>query len=84
MGAQVVEWLERMPHTQWTPHPGFESRPGILCCMSVPLSFPLFPVIELSNKGVCAEKILKKNKKLNTYFPIRKGLNTGFVLKFVM
>lgn len=37
-GAQVVEWLERMPPTQWIP---VRIRPEDLCCMSHPYLLPL-------------------------------------------
>ena len=59
-GAQVVEWLERMPHTQ--PTPVRIPIGGPLLHVTPPLS-PMFPVYLLINKGVYANKILKKKKK---------------------
>ena len=59
-GAQVVEWLERMPYTQ--PTPVRIPIGGPLLHVTPPLS-PMFPVGLLMNKGVYANKIFKKKKK---------------------
>ena len=46
--------------------PGFDSRPGSLCCMSLPISYPAScpnSSATLSIKPKKAKKILKKKKK---------------------
>ena len=50
--AWLVEWASHV--LRLCSGPGFDSRPGSLCCMSLPLSLTLFPVTLFSctvNKG---------------------------------
>ena len=50
----MVEWLERMPHTQ--PTPGSSGWRSFAAC-HIPLSLsPMFPIYLLHNKGVYARK----------------------------
>ena len=57
---QVVEWLERMPHTQ--PTPVRIPAGGPLLHVTPPSLSPMFPVCLLLNKGVYYGKNLKKKK----------------------
>ena len=48
-GRRLGHWVERASHVQrLCPRgsgPGFQSWPGALCCVSLPLSLILFPVM---------------------------------------
>ena len=68
LGAWVGEWLERMPYMQ--PTPVRIPIGGPLLHVTPPLS-PMFPVNLLINKGVYANKILKKKKKKKNIKKVR-------------
>ena len=42
--------------------PGFDSWPESLCCVSLPLSLPLFPVISSADLSIRPKALKKKNK----------------------
>ena len=67
MGRRIAQSVARATHVpRLCNGPGFDSRPGSLCCVSLPISYPVScPTLQavLSNKARKAKKYLKKKKK---------------------
>ena len=66
LGRRFAQLVEQVSHVQRLcprcSRPGFDSRPGSLCCVSLPLSLTLFPV-QLFSFPINKAKRPKKKKK---------------------
>ena len=61
-GRHLAQLVEHASHVRLCSKPGFNSRPGSLCCVSFPLSLSLFPVISSAVLTIKPKiYILKKN-----------------------
>ena len=64
IGRRLAQLVERASHVpRLCNGPRFDSRPGSFCCMSLPLSLPLFPVISSAYLSIIAIKRPKKYLK---------------------
>ena len=65
LGRHLAQWVERVSHVQGPcprcSGPRLESQPGALCCMSLPLSLDLFPVMSSVVLSIKAKKIKSIN-----------------------
>ena len=65
-GRHLAQLVEHASHVRLCSKPGFNSRPGSLCCVSFPLSLSLFPVISSAVLTI-KPKIYILKKKLPHY-----------------
>ena len=73
LGRRFAQLVEQVSHVQRLcprcSRPGFDSRPGSLCCVSFPLSLTLFPV-QLFSFPINKAKRPKKKKEKTSHLYI--------------